>query len=288
MERFDSLAIETTGCKLRRHLRGVSFASMPRKKIAAAIHPFDTLHGTDTSGLIPGKTIAEGTGVKVAELTAYYGVAPSILRGLLDRWLQELHPQAAIGQTVFLDVGAGKGRACLLASEYPFLRVEGVELNGPLAGVARANLALWGDDPEANALAPVEVFHADATVHPVPKEATLAFLFHPFELPILRRFLRHVEESRAGDAGPLDLIYANAEHDSLLDHHGAFERIWMGRVAMTPEDHVADLAAIAEQKEYGSTGDELCGVYRFVGRGGKAGAKAPLAGRLIRAAKAPR
>jgi hypothetical protein len=35
---------------------------------------------------------------------------------------------------------------------------------------------------------------------------------------------------------------------------------------MSPADHVADLAAIAEQKEYGSTGDELCAIYRYKGR----------------------
>ena len=239
---------------------------MPRKKPQPAIHPFDQAHATDTAGLIPGRTIAEGTGVQVEELTAYYGVAPSILTGLLDRWLQELHPQAAIEKTVFLDIGAGKGRACLLASQYPFLRVEGVELNETLANVAKANIALWAQDPTANALAPIELHHADATLHPIPAAPTLAFLFHPFELPILRRFLRHIEASRTTHPAPLDLIYANAEHDSLLDHHAAFTRIWMGRVPMTPADHVADLAAIAEQKEYGSTGDELCAIYRFTGR----------------------
>jgi len=239
---------------------------MPRKKPQPAIHPFDQAHATDTSGLIPGRTIAEGTGVKVEELTAYYGVAPSILTGLLDRWLQELHPQAAIEKTVFLDIGAGKGRACLLASQYPFLRVEGVELNETLANIAKANIALWAEDPTANALAPIELHHADATHHPIPAAPTLAFLFHPFELPILRRFLRHIEHSRTTHPAPLDLIYANAEHDSLLDHHAAFTRLWMGRVPMTPADHVADLAAIAEQKEYGSTGDELCAIYRYTGR----------------------
>ncbi len=48
------------------------------------IHPFDQLHGTDTSGLIPGSVIVQGTSAKLEELTAYYGVAPSILHGLLD------------------------------------------------------------------------------------------------------------------------------------------------------------------------------------------------------------
>jgi hypothetical protein len=35
---------------------------------------------------------------------------------------------------------------------------------------------------------------------------------------------------------------------------------------MSPEDHAADLEAIAQQKEYGSTGDEECAIYRYAGR----------------------
>jgi SAM-dependent methyltransferase len=238
---------------------------MPRTRPQPAIHPFDTLHGTDTSGLISGKIIAQGTSAKVEELTAYYGVAPSILHGLLDTWLHRTSPQP-IQNTVFLDIGAGKGRALLLASQYPFLRIEGVELNPTLARIAQANISLWSNDPQANPLAPITLHHADATTHPLPPQPTLAFLFHPFELPILRRFLRHVERSISLNPRPFDLLYANAEHGSLLDRHPAFTRLWMGPVPMTPADHLADLAAIAEQKEYGSTGDELCAISRFTGR----------------------
>jgi len=242
---------------------------MPREKSEPVTHPFDTLYGTKTSGLIPGSTIALGTKAKVAELTAYYGIAPSILEAILDRWLRDLHPQTPIEKTVFLDVGAGKGRACMLASLYPFLRVEGIELNADLAALAQANAAIFAKSPAAHPLAPLVIHHADATSYPIPAEPTLAFLFHPFELPILRRFLRHVEKARTPHSAPFDLVYANAEHDSLLDRHPAFTRLWIGSVPMTAEDHVADLAEIAEQKEYGSTGDELCAIYRFTGRPGK-------------------
>jgi hypothetical protein len=239
---------------------------MPRSKPQPAIHPFDQLHGTDTSGLIPGTVIAQGTGVPVDELTAYYGIAPSILQGIIDIWMQRTAPKYPIDHTVFLDIGAGKGRAVLLASQHPFLRIEGVELNADLARIAAANIALWHQDPAANALAPIELHHADATKHPLPSAPTLAFLFHPFELPILKRFLRHVETSQAAAPRPFDLVYANSEHDSYLDRHPAFTRLWKGSIAMSPADHVADLEAIAEQKEYGSTGDELCAIYRFTGR----------------------
>jgi len=242
---------------------------VPRKKLQPVVHPFDQLHGTDTSGLIPATAIARGTTVKPVELTAYYGIAPSILQTLLDLWLQKLAPLAPITRTVFLDVGSGKGRAALLASRFPFLRVEGIELNRGLARIALANAELWQQSPQAVQLAPITLHHADALRHPLPAEPTLAFLFHPFELPILRRFLRRIETSLARNPRPFDLVYVNAEHGSLLDRHPAFQRIWSGNVPMSLADHVADLAAIAQQEEYGSTGDELCSFYRFKGRPAK-------------------
>jgi SAM-dependent methyltransferase len=238
---------------------------MPPRKIIPAIHPFDVRHGTDTSGLIPGDVIALGTDALVEELTAYYGVAPSILEGVVDQWLRT-PPLHSIERYTFLDVGAGKGRALLLASQFPFVAVEGIELNEPLANIARANIDLWMRDEHSAPLAPITLHHAGATLQPLPRMHTLAFLFHPFETPLLRRFLRHVETHLALHPHAFDLLYVNAEHGSLLDHHPAFTRLWEGRVPMSTQDHIADLAAIAQQKEYGSTGDELCSIYRFTGR----------------------
>ncbi len=235
----------------------------PRRS-APPIHPFDRLHGTDTSGLLPGATIAQGTGVAPEDLTAYYGVAPSILRGVIDLWLRECAPLQSIEQTVFLDVGAGKGRALLLASQHPFLRVEGMELNAQLATIAGENIERWATDPAAEALSPLLLHQGDATRLPLPAEPTLAYLFHPFEEKLLRRFLRHVGRSLRGSPRSFDLVYVNAEHDSLLDREPLLRRLWRGRVPMSAADHLADLEAIAQQKEYGSTGDEVCAVYRTV------------------------
>jgi SAM-dependent methyltransferase len=232
--------------------------------MAAPVHPFDMRYGTDTSGLLPGTQIAAGTGWAPEELTAYYGVAPSILHGVIDLWLRECSPQQPIERTVFLDVGAGKGRAMLLASQYPFLRVDGVELNPELARIAAENIGRWEAHPETEALAPLRLYPGDATRHRLPAEPTLAYLFHPFEAKLLRRFLRHVQRSVAAQPRPFDLIYVNAEHDSLLDRDRGLRRLWMGRVPMSAPDHVADLEAIASQKEYGSTGDEVCALYRAV------------------------
>jgi hypothetical protein len=239
---------------------------MPARKSSPAIHPFDTRHGTDTSGLLPAHVIAYGTDARQEELTAYYGVAPSILEGVIDHWLQRTSPQHSIERYTFLDIGAGKGRALLLASQFPFAAVEGVELNCSLSRIAQSNIDIWLRDAKASPLAPITLHHADATIHPLPKSPTLAFLFHPFEDPVLKRFLKHIETHQSEHPHAFDLMYVNAEHGSLLDKHPAFTLLWEGRVAMSAADHVADLTAIAQQKEYGSTGDELCAIYRFTGR----------------------
>jgi hypothetical protein len=110
------------------------------------------------------------------------------------------------------------------------------------------------------------LIEADALEAPLPSTPTLAFMFHPFEAPVLRRFLARVEQHYADRPGAFDLLYVNAEHASVLDRNPAFTRMFNGMVPMSSEDHLADLAEIAEQKEYGSTGDEFCTIFRFTGR----------------------
>ncbi len=223
------------------------------------VHPFDRAYGTETGGLIRKAELVTGH-ANDAHVTAYYAVAPSILDGLIERWL-ETGPRYSIDRYTFLDVGAGKGRAMLGASLHPFKEVVGVELNPGLAAVARANAAAF----TGSALAPVRVVEGDALEVPLPKGPVVAFMFHPFEAPVLRRFLRRV----AGLYGPreFDLLYVNAEHGATVDRTGGFVRVFDGLVVMSGVDHLADLAEIEGQVEYGSTGDELCMIYRFVGSG---------------------
>ena len=228
------------------------------------LHPFDRLYGTDTGGLIPHAALLTGH-AHDAYITAYYAVAPSILNTIIDLWLQTT-PQQPIDAYTFLDIGAGKGRAILTAALHPFAQVVGVEINPTLAAIARENILRFTESPYASPLAPVTLLEADALAFPLPSTPTVAFLFHPFEAPLLRRFLALVEQHQAHTGSPFDLLYVNAELSAVLDRHPAFTRLFNGMIPMSPEDHLADLAEIAEQKEYGSTGDEFCTIYRFTGR----------------------
>jgi hypothetical protein len=248
----------------------------PRKPKATQVpppqHPFDQIHGVETSGLIAAGNLITGH-PNDSHVTAYYGVAPSILRTLIDHW-RATNPPHPIEHYTFIDFGAGKGRAMLVASELPFHQVIGIELNPTLADTAQLNLDHWlashAADTTAPPLAPIRLYEQDALTFDLPRTPTLAFLFHPFEAPVLKLLLRRIEARFAKKPGTpppaFDLLYVNAECRKILDQHPAFTRLFLGPVAMSPEDHAADLAAIAEQKDYGSTGDEECAIYRYTGR----------------------
>ena len=243
---------------------------------AFPIHPFDQMHGVDTSGLVPARHLLTGH-PNDEHVTAYYAVAPSILRALIGLW-RETVPPHPISSYSFVDVGAGKGRGLLVASEYRFRKVVGIELNPQLATVARSNAAQWtrahAADPTSEPIAPIEVLEQDALEFELPSTPTLLFLFHPFEAPVLEQFIDRIDtqlsartKSSSRQKPALDLIYVNAECATVLDRHPAFTQLLLQHVKMSEEDHAADLEAIAQQKEYGSTGDEECAIYRYMGRG---------------------
>lgn len=238
------------------------------KATAFPIHPFDQIHEVDTSGLVPSGHLATGH-PNDEHITAYYAVAPSILRALVQRWRATVPPHPIHSYT-FLDIGCGKGRALLIASELGFRQVIGVELNPRMAAIARANALHWQQshaaDSTAPAIAPIDVVEQDALDYAFPGTPTLVFLFHPFEAPVLKALIRRIETQFAKRPGTLDILYVNAECAHLLDSHSAFTQLFRGHVAMSPEDHAADLEAIAQQEEYGSTGDEECAIFRYTGR----------------------
>lgn len=238
------------------------------KATSTPIHPFDQIHGVETSGLVPATNLVTGH-PNDEHVTAYYGVAPSILRTLIDLW-RETPPPEPIHSYTFIDIGAGKGRAMLVASELPFRQIIGIELNPVMATTARRNIDHWQQshaaDTTARRPAPIQLLEQDALTFDFPSTPTLVFLFHPFEAPVLKQLLRRIETQFAKRPGTIDILYVNAECRALLDKHPAFTRLFNGPVAMSPEDHAADLEAIAQQEEYGSTGDEECAVYRYTGR----------------------
>lgn len=234
-------------------------AALRQDRQQAPTHPFDALHGTDTGALIPGEALlAEHRHSR--HTTAYHGVAPSLFRKLLLRWRAlSLH---AVEQTAFIDIGAGKGRAMLLAAEQPFRRIVGVELNRELAQTAQQNLDLWQRSHTGPAM---RLEQADALRLRIPVGPCLVFLFNPFDAVVMDRLLQRLLHHFQQRPGELDILYVNDEQRHVLRHEYPFQELWRGRIHMSHEDRAADKAIITHDADglYVTTGYEDCSIWRL-------------------------
>ena len=235
-------------------------AARKKKRGPTPRHPFDVLHGTDTGNLIPGDDLSTGH-KHDRHITAYHGVAPSLFGKLMAKWLPL--SQHAVEATAFLDIGAGKGRAMLLASQYPFRRIVGVELHPALAAAARSNIELW---QATNTTPPMRLEEDDAMRLRMPAGPCLLFLFNPFDIVLMDRLMDRLKHQFRNRADQLDILYVNDEQrDMIREYHKGFRELWRGRIHHSHEDRDADKAIIEHDAGglYVTSGYEDCGIWRL-------------------------
>ena len=227
-------------------------------------HPFDLDFGVKTSGLIAGRNLKCGSKAD-RHNTAYFGVAPSVFHEMIALWRRS-KPAGTIDEFTFIDAGAGMGRALLLASEFPFRKVIGVELNPTLARIARRNVAHW--KAEGKAYAPVRVICGDAVELKIPSGPCVLFMFNPFGAPVLRRLLKTWCKNLAGREGQFDILYVNNEQELVLRRYPGMVRLFAGKVMRSSADAIADHKILANQPdgEYAVTNSEDCSIYRWMGK----------------------
>jgi hypothetical protein len=224
-------------------------------------HPFDLEYGVRTSGLIAGRNLKSGHR-NDRHSTAYFGVAPSVFQSLIKKWKRS-RPSAAIESFTFVDVGAGMGRAVLLASEMPFKAAIGVELHPTLARIARRNVTVWRKAGRARA--PIKIICGDAVEFEWPEVPCLAFLFNPFGETVMRRMVKSWRKSFARRAGELDILYVNNEQERALEGQDGLNRLFLGEVRRSKADAIADYKIMSNQPdgEYASSNAEDCSMWRL-------------------------
>lgn len=150
----------------------------------------------------------------------YQPTAPEAFREMLDDVQQQLQqrlqptPETALTlrDFTFLDLGSGKGRTLLMASDYPFCRIVGVELLHSLHQIAQENLRLYKS--ESQKWSALESICADATAFPLPNDPLVIFLFNPFPESGMRKVVANIEQSLRANPRPVYVLY----HNPLLEH----------------------------------------------------------------------
>jgi SAM-dependent methyltransferase len=210
-------------------------------------HPFDVRYGTETGDYLLPQDLA--TGNKHDALNyGYSAIAPSVFREALSRWRETLPSSARrLAAYTFVDVGAGKGRALLLAAEAPFRKVIGVELNHDLAAAARRNVSRWSAHTRPRAK--VRVLQSDALEFRWPRPPLLVYLYNPFACELVERLAAKLAATPSNASGLIDLLYVNPTCADTLSRNGKFALLWTARIDMDDPDQQAD--------PYGTTWDRV-------------------------------
>ena len=130
------------------------------------------------------------------------------------RW-QRSRPAAPIEHFTFIDIGAGMGRAVLLAAQLPFHQVIGVELNPTLVRIARRNLAVWRSAGRARA--PMKMICGDAVSIPAAGGSLPGIPLQSLWRDCDAAAAESLERSLRDHTQPLDLIYVNNEQEHVLE-----------------------------------------------------------------------
>ncbi len=114
----------------------------------------------------------------------------------------------------FIDLGSGKGRTLLMASDYPFHRIIGMELLEELNAIAQQNIAGYRSSQQK--CFNVQSYSGDARRFEFPSDPTVFYLFNPFPRHVWREVLANLQRSLRAEPREVYLIYHNPVHEDIL------------------------------------------------------------------------
>lgn len=156
---------------------------------------FDEAHGADTGGTqflldltIDSRNAALG-GSHIATVPRQFHSAMSGL---------DIDPRGF----TFVDLGSGKGRALMMAADYPFGAITGVEFARELDAVCRRNLERLGDPRVTCELGDAEQFD-------FPLTDLVVFMNNPFDPPLVERIAHRLVASARAHPRTVRVVYIN-------------------------------------------------------------------------------
>ena len=201
-----------------------------RSYIEERIEAFDARFGTDTSA--PTFERNQKTAVHF-----YVPTTASTIYEILGSI--PLQPN----KFAFVDMGSGKGRALLVASEFPFAKIVGVELSEHLHRSAEINIERY--KPESQQCAAFELKCMDALDFDYGDEPVVLFLFDPFGREILQNVIANLEASLKTKPRDVYVVYVYPQFEDVLQSSRVFEMVKEGGPKWRPWSRYVIYAATA-------------------------------------------
>jgi SAM-dependent methyltransferase len=183
-----------------------------RRRLRRSLDEFDRRFGVDTA--MHRSVSALDVAPELALHAARYEPIAAI-----DPYLRSLG--VSFAGYHFIDFGCGKGRALLMASDFPFSRIIGVEYSAELASVARRNISIYRSASQI--CKSIAVIEGNAASFDPPDGPSVYFFHNPFDGIILDRVLARIEKNPPAGTKDHYLIYVDPRHRSRIEAVAGWE-----------------------------------------------------------------
>jgi predicted RNA methylase len=141
-------------------------------------------------------------------------------------------------------LGSGKGRVLLMAAQYEFKRIIGVEFIPDWHRIAEQNIRKF--TAQYGTASAIESFCMDAREFDFPAGPLVVYLFNPFPEPVFAAVLDKLRQSALANPRPLFIAYRYPELETLLK-----KGEWLEKIAGTEQWAVYRNRVIARDREIG-------------------------------------
>ena len=162
---------------------------------------FDLKHGTRTAGIYSKGRIEKSNPNLKGTVVQYQGTSSRLFQAAM----KDLDSSVLKGD--FIDFGCGRGKVLLMALDYPFKKLHGVELSDKLVKEAEKNLENYCAKKKKNPLA--SIYLGDARFFLIPPTASVFFFYNPFTWSIFEPVVGNILESLRRHPREMRLIYIN-------------------------------------------------------------------------------
>jgi hypothetical protein len=190
---------------------------------------FDASHHVDTDGDFGGWTYLSDLDIPSPnwiDANNYHAIDPERFNNAL----------ASIGIAfdgyTFVDYGSGKGRALLLASEYQFKEILGLEFSPELHRIAENNVRRYSSVTQK--CKDIRCLNLDFVDFDLPPGPLVLFFFDPCRLRVIEQVVARIDQAAQGRSSPVYVVYVAPRTET----EGVFNAsISLKEIFRSPETH---------------------------------------------------
>jgi hypothetical protein len=201
-----------------------------RSYIEERVEAFDARFGTDTAAPFLGPDQKPATHFYVA-------TTASLIYEILNSL--GLQPDTF----AFVDMGSGKGRAILVASEFAFSKIVGIELSPHLHHIAQENIKRYS--PASQRCTEFELLCMNVVDYDYGPEPVVLFLFDPFGRETFRSVVANLEASLRANPRDAFVVYIYPQFEDLLRSSSLLRKLREGGPRWRPWSRYVVYAAAA-------------------------------------------